>query len=61
MHNNEMQEQKFKKEVVLSKMPFDKCSAAMGHLRFCISIAKVTERSTSLFEDFSMRIFLSAE
>ena len=25
-----MQEQKFKKEVVLSKMPLDECSAAMG-------------------------------
>ena len=30
MQNNEMQEQKFKKGMVLSKMPFDECSAAMG-------------------------------
>ena len=30
MQNNEMQEQKFKKGMVLSKMPLDECSAAMG-------------------------------
>ena len=29
---------KIKKDVFLSKIPFDKCSAAMGYFRFCFVV-----------------------